>query len=293
MEIKHFTPHVMNSYRFGLIEPQYRDDVPSEWKVVCVAPTFLGQDTERCPILLELASLGVTDRAALLSSIDAQLTQGQSATIRFFIESDLPIEKLAKHLASRMTVNSEEANVPLQFRYFDPAIFLQLSDLFGGEGMSWLLGPIQSIAVIWATELGVFCRDTSSSVSSFKISNWLDDLLGLNVINRSALQLPPPKTQNEWILRCRRLATSLNKARQKYRLVNRDDLIQFVLHSELVHRRFDEHTIIQRIFNTLDSAKSEDELDYVELTNRVSKEDWMGIVHDLDRQMALEKNRIA
>jgi hypothetical protein len=102
----------------------------------------------------------------------------------------------------------------------------------------------------------------------------------LSIVNRAAFQCPVAQGAQDWCQQCERLELAVQKG-QRYGLTQRDDLVVFALHAETRHPRFDEQPRIRQILQQLKSLPEQEELDYRELTQSLSPDDWQTLIDEL------------
>jgi hypothetical protein len=274
----------LQTHRYAVIDATRRDELPAGWPTTPIAPSFLAGDTDRCPLLLDIHGLSATEQAGLLEQCGAEVAAREGCLASLLIATDASTESLLKHLAKRLVIAVPPNPEPKQFRYFDPGTFLQLPRALGAQGMGWLLGPITCVWVPWAGGWGRLERPDAEA--GFRMSNaQLQTLLDMSVINRVALQLDPPADRAQWCASCAAIDVHLQRGRTRG-LGAQKDLVEFCVHAMRWHPRFDAHPDIQQLFKVLATATPEDELDYLELSRRISVEQWQRIQTELGRQQA-------
>ena len=267
-------------YRYGIVDANLRDELPQTWAQRVIAPSFLGKDTGRCPVLVDVGSLPEEATGELLDRLESETAGRLDTVFSLLLKSDVSLTSVSHHLARRMVVQLEAQRRPMQLRYFDPGTFLQLPLIFGDKGMNWLLGLVTSVMIPWAGEWHRYEKPDAEG-KNFSLAPTLPALLDIGAVNRAAMQLAPPANQQGWVDRCVRIRGHIRRARESYQLTARDDLIAFALHAENCHPRFDEHKIIRAVMAELAGAKEEDQLDYRELTSRLDSNVWARIERDL------------
>lgn len=275
-----FDHRFFEQFRHLLIDATRREDIPDSWQAVPVAPSFLGDDTARCPLLVDTQALSDADRGTLLDRLEAEVSAGHEAFVSLALATAGSSRGLLSHLKSRLVVRDPVDRTPKQFRYFDPGTFLQLPDLLGAPGMDWLLGPIDAIAVPRLCEWSVHERSDYPEQNGFDLRTHWDSLQAVSVINRVLIHLPEIGNQTQWQQTATRTRQHVARARQ-HRLQSRDDLVAFALHAWQWHPDFDRHPSIRKLLAELTAATPDDELDYRELTARLDEAEWTQIVHDL------------
>lgn len=281
MVVQDFDHRWLEEHRFGLVDASWRDELPGRWPYQVVAPSFLGSDTDRCPVLIDLQDLPAADRDGIAHRLAQQAQKRDPAFCSWLVRCELPLSELARHLASRLAIRTGPQGQPKQFRYFDPGTTLQLTHTLGDSGMSWLLGPIISVWVPWAGHWTCFERQDPPPAAYPWTSQRVQALLRIGVVNRVAARLAPPEHPQAWIQQCRRIAEHASRAQTLHGLSRQADLVEFAWHSMVHHPRFDTHPHVVELLQQLRNAKPEDELDYLELTVRISREQWTSIVAEL------------
>ncbi len=275
----------IQSHRYALVDAVWRPELPAHWQQTALAPSFLGADTDRCPALLDVASLNESDQAIYMTQVQEQLLQRESTWCSLMLASDAGLDRLAQHLTARLPLQLPQTPAPKQFRYFDPGTFLQLPALLGEDGMAWLLGPVSSVLVPWAGEWKFVQKSKVSAGSFFLRAAHLQELSRMGATNRVAAQAEPATTQAEWLEGCRQIAGHVRRAQLTHGLMQQVDQIAFAQQALQHHPRFDEHAVLVDVFKTLRSAQPEDELDYIELTGRITPPDWARIARELNAAM--------
>lgn len=267
-------------HRYGVVDASLRDELPPHCTHVPIAPRFLGDDTGRCPVLVDLLSLTPQKRGELSDLLDAQVSKREETLCSLLLAAPLPVDGTATQLAQRISLHLEPGGPAKQFRFFDPGTFLQLPGLLGESGMAWLLQSISSVLVPWA---GRWTRyDTPAKRSAFRLTrDHLQALLRVGVVNRVASQLEPPATPEDWARRCGEIDRHVKRGQLAHGLYLQADLVAFARHATVYHAEFDSHPKLQRVLKLLREASPEDELDYRELTDRLSPDDWQAVVREL------------
>lgn len=268
--------HFFSKYRWGVIDASYRADLPDAWRPRVIAPRFLGNDSERCPVLIDLQALPEGDGYTLLDRVAA----GGDGPLSLALESDAQVERLLSHLRERLEIRDGAGEPPRQFRYYDPGTFLQLPQLLGDVGMRWLLGPVTAVAVPWCGEWSRYLRPNGVGTPSFNLRDRLPELLRLSAVNRALVCLSVVG-QDDWCRKARITGQHIERA-EAHGLAQRDDLVAFALHAWLHHPHFDDHPTIQRLLKEFANSAPEDELDYRELSARLEDGDWQKIAGDLN-----------
>jgi Domain of unknown function (DUF4123) len=275
--------HLFKTHRFGLVDALARENLPAEWPQVVVAPDFLGRDTSRCPTLVDVSMLEQQDQDALLKRLHTECVDRESTLFSLLIASEQKLDRVAVHLAERMVIRLQQAGEVSQFRYFDPGTFLQLPKILGDEGMVWLMGQATSFAVPWAGYCSVYLKPKVSTPLTRRFvltPEHLEALLDLSAVNRVATQLPAPTNQQDWIERCEQVRQHIRRAKQ-HGLALLADKVSFALHAVQHHPSFDQHDRIVQLLLTLKNSKPDDELDYQELSSRITPSEWKALSQEL------------
>jgi Domain of unknown function (DUF4123) len=276
---------LFQSHRYGLVDATLRDQIPADWPQIVIAPSFLEDDTSRCPLLVDTSALSVKDRGELLGKLDTQCARRHAMLFSLVLASDEDINVVKNHLAKKMVVRLQQGGPASQFRYFDPSTFLQLPGILGDAGMAWLMGCVQSVAIPWAGHWETFAKPQVPHAKSYNFGlsrQHLKALLDLSAVNRAANQLAPPVNQKDWIERCKSIASHTQRAEQHGLTLL--DKVSFALHAMQHHSKFDQHERIAQLLMTLSKSTPEDEVDYQELTSRLSDADWQNIAQELAMQ---------
>lgn len=271
-------------FRFALIDATYSEDLPSHWPCTVVAPSFLGDDTDRCPVLVDLPSLPDVERAEWCDALHEETLAMNDTRASLLLASDGTAQGVAAHMARRMTLRLPSQTHPMQWRYFDPGTLLQMPRVLGQAGMAWLMGPVSSIMVPWAgewTRLDQPASPSPAQASTFKLSDsHLAALLLIGIVNRAAMACPRPESAQAWVLQGQQLDHYIVQA-QQHGLTQRDDLIAYALKAHHVHARIHEHPRMRALLTQLQNAHPDDELDYRELTAAIAPEDWTAMAAEL------------
>jgi hypothetical protein len=279
-EIDH---RLFRTHRYAIVDALYREAWQPHVEHRVLAPAFLKNDTGRCPVLLDLSNLSPARQSESLQSLHHQVQDREPTPLSLFFQTQASLDSVAAHCTARLVIKPDLTE-PKQFRYFDPGTFLQLPRLLGEVGMAWLLGPFQQVTLAWAGEWLTYTVPEVPAVARadfYLTSQHYEALSRFSVVNRAALQCPPPKNIEDWCRRCERLELAVKKG-QHYGLAQRDDLVLFAVHAETVHPRFDEHPRLQTVLQQLQGLAAEEELDYRELTQTFSASDWQTIIHELN-----------
>lgn len=270
-----------DSHRYALVDAVWREDLPGHWPLTVIAPAFLGDDTDRCPVLLDLRALPLDERGELMERLAQQVTDREDALCSLLLDSDREPQAVADHLSQRMTLKVPGAQQPQQFRFFDPGTFLQLPRLLGHAGMAWLLGPVHAVLVPWAGGWTSYPQPPTGARGSSLTPAHLAALTRIGVVNRVALQMPPPEDAAEWTARCAAIDAHVQRAMEAHGLRLQADLVAFAQDATDHHPAFDQHPRLTGLLQILRTAKPDDELDYRELTSRITPDEWQTITGEL------------
>lgn len=278
-----------DSHRYAVVDAVWREDLPSRWPLTVIAPAFLGDDTDRCPGLLDLRALPPDERGELMERLQQQVGDREDALCSLLLEAGGEPQAVADHLGQRMALKVAGASQPQQFRFFDPGTFLQLPRLLGPAGMVWLLGPAHAALVPWAGGWTRYPRPDSKAHGFSLTTVHLAALTRMGVVNRVALQMEPPADAAEWTARCAALDAHVLRAMDAHGLRLQADLVAFAQDAMTQHPAFDSHPQVAGWLQALRTATPEDELDYRELRSRISPEQWQTIVADLLQREATRR----
>lgn len=287
-ETLELTPRFFEQYRYAIIDAARRDEIPDSWTVASIAPAFLENDTARCPLLVDCLGIPESDRNALLDRLETETTASDETLFNLLLASSTSFKQLLKHLTQRLVIQNPTDNLPRQLRYYDPGTFIQLPDVLGGTGMSWLLGPINAVAVPWLGEWVCYRNPVDSTNLRFDLRAHWDVLQGFSVVNRVLMQIPDMSDQDDWRQKGEATRKLVAHARETHGLDQRDDLVAFAQHAWQWHPSFDRHPILQKLWAELAAASPDDELNYRELTARLDEVEWQKIARDLQAETILE-----
>jgi len=272
-------------FRWALIDASHREALPAHWPILVVAPSFLGDDTERCPALLDLHAMPSDERAEWCDALHQETRAQEDTRASLLIAAEGPMGAVAAHLAQRMVLRLPEQDRPLQWRFFDPGTCLQMPRVLGSEGMDWLMGPVTAFMVPWAGEWTMIERPRAegraSAMHTFKLSaTHVAALSRLGAVNRAAMAGPMPESAQAWVWQSQQLDHHMVQA-QQHGLTQRDDLIAYALKAHHVHARIHEHPRMRALLTQLQNAHPDDELDYRELTAAIGPDDWKAMAAEL------------
>lgn len=269
-----------DSHRYAVVDAVWRVDLPGHWPLTVIAPALLGDDTDRCPVLLDQRALPLDERGELMERLVQQVRDREDALCSLLLDSDCEPQTLADHLGQRMALKVSGAT-PHQFRFFDPGTFLQLPRLLGPAGMAWLLGPAHTALVPWAVGWTRYPQPSSKAHGFQLTSTHLAAFTRIGVVNRVALQMDPPTDAADWTQRCATIDAHAERAMTAHGLRLQADLVAFAQDAMTHHPAFDQHPRVAGLLQTLRNAKPEDELDYRELRSRITPDELQTIAADL------------
>lgn len=266
-----------NTHRYALIDAVWREELPTSWPLTVIAPAFLGEDTARCPVLLDIHALSQDEIGELLDQLAEEVTSRQDTLCSLLLASRHEPEPVANHLARRMMLVLPGEPAPKQLRYFDPGTFLQLPRLLGAHGLTWLLGEIESAIVPWAGQW-THVKKPEPVGQTFRLeADHLVALSRLGVVNRVAMQMAPPADTGAWEETCAQIDDHVQRAMAEHGLTRQTDLVAFATHALKYHAAFDSHPRLIALFQELRSGSPKDDIDYRELTSYFTPEDWQQI----------------
>ena len=273
----------LKTHRYGIVDATLREELDDAWPQIVIAPKFLGDDTSRCPVLVDISGIEDDTRYSLFDTLIANTKASNETFFSLLLASEKPLEQVAAHLADRLKIQLKPSERPMQFRYFDPGTFLQLPNLLSDAGMAWLMGPVDSVLVPW---LGDFSVQEKPKGRGFAFRpKHIDGLYRIGVANRvlNSRRTPLVASQQAWISSAKRMYVDIERA-LAYQLDELDDIATFCLHAMAYHTEFDQHPMIQNIFKQLATRTDEEvDLNFTDLISEVSRNDWKTIVHELEQ----------
>jgi len=279
--------HALARFKWALIDASARQDLPPHWPTTVVAPAFLGDDTDRCPALIDLLALPVAERVEWCDALHHDTLALRDTPASLLIAADSSAQRLATHFAQRMVIRPPGQDRPMQWRFFDPGTCLQMPRVLGTAGMAWLMGPASAFMVPWAGEWTLIGRPEPSSelpdtdTRQYRLKpEQLAALSRLGIINRALMQGQPTRNATEWMAQSERLDAIVLRA-QSHSLSHRDDLATYAHHAHTVHPRIHEHPRMQALLAQLRNAHPDDELDYRGLTAAIEPEAWRVMAAEL------------
>ncbi len=302
-----FDPRWFGTHPYLFIDASWRDELPPQWPTRVIAPAFLGEDTDRCPVLLDVRELDSAACGELMDRLAQQVQAREDTLASLMISCAAPAASLIRHLAARLVIEIPGQPGPKQFRYFDPGTCLQLPRLLGDDGMAWLMGPIHSMMVPWAGHWVALTKPAPAPAEEMPSEHAeslapasavghkpafrlrlaeIQALLRLGPVNRVAMQLEPPSDPAQWEQRCAEIDHHVCRAIDRHHITQQADLVAFATHAVTHHPAFDEHPAVVALLAQLQRAVPEDELDYRELSARLQPTDWHRIALELTESKA-------
>lgn len=266
-----------NTHRYALIDAVWREELSTSWPLTLIAPAFLGEDTARSPVLLDMHALSHDDLGELLDQLAEEVASRQDTLCSLLLASPQEPGSVANHLAQRMMLALPGESAPKQLRYFDPGTFLQLPRLLGANGLAWLLGNVESVIVPWAGQWTHINKPEPVGKTFRLEADHLVALSRLGVVNRVAMQMAPPADTEAWEQTCAQIDNYVRRAMAEHGLTQQADLVAFASDALEHHPSFDSHPRLAALFQELRAAPPEDEIDYQELRSRFTPEDWQQI----------------
>lgn len=276
-------------FRFALVDATQRDALPSSWTQTIIAPSFLKDDTDRCPTLVDLSLMANNERAEWCDALHHETLNREETRANLLLASASSVTATAQHLAQRLVVHRAGQTHPMQWRFFDPGTFLQMPRVLGPQGMSWLMGPVSSVAVPWAGEWTCLSRPETNHPHGFRLTeDHIAALLRIGVINRVLAQGTPPKSASHWVDQSAVLDTCVRQGQERDGLRLQADLVEHALHAHTVHPAIHTHPRMQALLQTMQNAGPEDELNYQELTCTLTPDDWQQMAAELEHPIQQE-----
>lgn len=271
-------------FRFALVDATQRDSLPSSWTQTVIAPVFLQDDTDRCPALIDLSSIAGSERAEWCDALHHETLSREETRVSLLLAARSSITAIAQHLAQRLVLRSSGPSQLMQWRFFDPGTFLQMPRILGEDGMSWLMGPISSVAAPWAGEWTCLTSCEAARPHDFRMDDrHIAALLRIGVINRVLAQGAPPKSASHWIDQAAALDACVRQGLERDGLSLQADLVCYALHAHTIHPAIHTHPRMRAILQTMQRATHKDELNYQELTCVLATDDWQRMAVELEK----------
>lgn len=271
-------------FRFALVDATQHDALPSSWTKAIIAPSFLKEDTDRCPALIDLGVMDSHERAQWCDALHHEAMNREETRASLLLASRWTLTATAQHLAQRLVLRISDQSQPMQWRFFDPGTFLQMPRVLGPDGMSWLMGPVSSVAVPWAGEWTRMSRSEAARRHDFRMADeHIAALLRIGVINRVLAQGSPPKNAAHWVDQTTALDACVRQGQERDGLRLQADLVSHATHAHTVHPAIHTHPRMRALLQTLHRASPEDELNYQELTCLLEPDDWHQMAAELEQ----------
>lgn len=275
----------VDRFRWALVDATARDTLHASWPSRVVAPSFLGDDTDRCPALLDLHAMPAEDRVEWCDALHREALDRQDTRASMLLAANAEIGVVAAHLARRMVLNLPGQGRPMQWRFFDPGTFVQMKRVLGTEGMVWLMGPVSALMLPWMGEWTLIARPSAECSGAGTQPFLLDQghlaaLQRIGIINRVLMQDVSMRTVAAWIDQSQQLDPLVVRG-QSHGLSQREDLVAYVQHAHAVHPRIHDHPRMKALLLQLKQASADDELDYRELTSAFEPQDWQAMAAEL------------
>lgn len=271
------------AHRYAIIDATMRDDLPTDWSVQVLAPAFLGDDTERCPLLLDVQALTPQQQDDWFAQTLGQVTQGEEPLCSLLLESESDPTTLHRHLVSRLALAWPGEEQPKHFRFYDANTLAQLPDALQASGMAWLLGPVKVVSLAWTGHWWTLHADATQTAQRNLNDAQRAALLRIGTVNRIAGAMPAVNDLPEWINRCRTVTEQVQRA-QAHGLSDLPDIQAFVAQLQAVHPRIDSHPRWQALLQQWRQAAPEDELDYPSACAELTEQDWAQMAQELQQQ---------
>mgnify|MGYP006172530165 CR=1 FL=1 len=167
------------------------------WLDACETASFLGDDTERSPVLLDLHAMPSDERAEWCDALHQETLAQEDTRASLLIAAEGPMGAVAAHLAQRMVLRLPEHERPMQWRFFDPGTCLQMPRVLGPNGMAWLMGPVTAFMVPWAGQWALVERSHAQDIASAALTFKLSAAITPEDWKAMAAELQTPSHQEE------------------------------------------------------------------------------------------------
>lgn len=284
---------------YCLIDPFLRPPAPyealGEWLASHPAQTVkiphAAVAPESYPLLLKLDLANPDEaeftRALLAEAVEENqpqpLTEGLGRRICAFLVSDAEPEKLLRHLGLQALVTRQGQKVLL--RYYDPAVFPQLWQVFQEEQQARLLGPVSAW---WCLDQAQTWQKFAAPAQSGRGRLWLQmqqwqALDDVGLCNRVFNDYWQEKeiADPAWFARIR---SALQRARS-LGFVRETDLLVYAGHALRYGSEFDRHPKLRAAIDGRTAGES-----YLSLIADLDENDWQSVAQGRIASLAMEQN---
>ncbi len=215
-------------------------------------PPMLTQSGALMPYLIDVAALSATQQNDLGEVLTRELNGERPPIVCAWLDCDLGGETLARHI-TRYLVGPDVEGALVLWRYFDPRVFSLAMQIFSPEQAQALLGPVIEWRFPW-------CHRWWSTTGSGQIADplrgitpawptegqWqrlVDSALIWSVMEQiHDLKMPPGSQDAEAVkLQQRSISLTMFDAKSRFKLSEKDDLIEFSLNKERYGYEFRDH----------------------------------------------------
>ncbi|MCA3176059.1 MAG: DUF4123 domain-containing protein [Burkholderiales bacterium] len=281
-EIDH---QLFKKHRYAIIDRLAIDEFDIDFKYQVIAPAFVGSDTERCPLLVDLHELPHQKSVELLTKIHEQTTKGLVPWFCAFLSSTYEPNLMLSILKHRISTTLPDGNKRF-LRFYDPAIAVHLPRCLDEMSQRWLFQKIDGLTFFlashWCTLRFPFFKESlSENDLVFCLSKQSVQALSLlSLTNRAREQLPQKINHpDQWLSVCIAIENYFDIANRRFGLTQAEDWIAFAVHGCLWHPYFYEHPKILGFIQQADAQNT-----YADQTAVLSPDEWRQVSAELNNR---------
>ncbi len=229
-------------------------------------PHMLTKSSELMPCLIDVAALSASQRTDLGEVLTRELNGERPPIVCAWLECDLDVETLARHI-TRYLVGPDIEGALVLWRFFDPRVFSLAMQIFSPEQAQALLGPVIAWRFPWCHQwwsiegtghtadpiLGI----TPAWPTEGQWQRLVDSALIWSVMERiHDLKMAQGSQDAEAVkLQQRSISLAMFDAKTRFKLSEKDDLIEFALNKERYGYQFRDHPKLTHAWFELASAR--------------------------------------
>jgi hypothetical protein len=279
-EIDH---QLFKKHRYAIVDRVAIDDAHEiDFKYEVIAPTFVGRDTERCPLLVDLHALTDEKKIQLLTLTQEQTTQGRPSLLSAFLSSSYEPDKMLAVLQHRITTTLPSGDKGF-LRFYDPAIAVHLPRCLDEASLNWFFRKVEALTFFlaeqWCT-LSFSAQQERGSEDEWVFGLSSDSIRALTLLsltNRAREQLVEKLDHPEkWLSVCIEIEKYFDLAHRRFGFTQAEDWIAFSVHGCTWHPHFYEHPVVLEMIQTAGADNT-----YADQSALLSADQWRQISAEL------------